>query len=107
MSFPVTVTRATPAPTDSHHSKTGFERGAQGLQEYLDALWQANGERYVGEWHSHPGGSGTPSSQDLHQMRQIAADAKYACPTPALVVVGLGPGRQPEVSVQVSTEPSA
>lgn len=65
------IVRALPQPDDSEGSVTRFERGVSGLQEAVAAAAEASLHqvRYVGEWHSHPAGSGTiPSMIDLRQL---------------------------------------
>lgn len=69
------LVNAAPAPADSKGSATGFVRGTSGVQEYLDRIsGRTRGQvRYIGEWHSHPPGSGTaPSPTDLVQMDWLA-----------------------------------
>lgn len=69
------LVNAAPAPADSKGSATGFVRGTSGVQEYLDRISErTRGQvRYIGEWHSHPPGSGSaPSPTDLVQMDWLA-----------------------------------
>lgn len=69
------LVNAAPAPADSEGSATGFVRGSSGVQEYLDRISErTRGQvRYIGEWHSHPPGSGSaPSPTDLVQMDWLA-----------------------------------
>lgn len=68
-----------------------FRRGIGSLQQYLDEQWDSHRRYYVGEWHSHPAGSPIPSAQDDRQMQKIAADDRYQCPEPIMVIVGEGP----------------
>lgn len=70
------LVNAAPPPTDSKSSATGFIRGTHGVQEYLDDVSErTRGQvRYIGEWHSHPPGSGSaPSRTDIEQMDWLAA----------------------------------
>ena len=69
------LVNAAPAPADSKGSATGFMRGTSGVQDYLDHISErTRGQvRYIGEWHSHPPGSGSaPSSTDLVQLDWLA-----------------------------------
>lgn len=69
------LVNAAPAPADSKGSATGFVRGTSGVQDYLDHTSErTRGQvRYIGEWHSHPPGSGSaPSPTDLVQMDWLA-----------------------------------
>ncbi|WP_026381953.1 Mov34/MPN/PAD-1 family protein [Afifella pfennigii] len=66
---------AAPAPPDSKSSRNGFERGTEGVQQYLDEVLRRTGGhvRYIGEWHSHPPRAGTsPSATDLVQIDWLA-----------------------------------
>ena len=62
-----------------------------------DAPWQAEEGRriyyasnrtiaYVGEWHTHPRGSTTPSALDISTMREIAEDNGFRAPLPLSVI---------------------
>lgn len=68
-----------------------FRRGVGSLQNYLDNQWDGHRRYYIGEWHSHPAGPPSPSTQDDRQMHTIAADEEYRCPEPILVIVADGP----------------
>jgi integrative and conjugative element protein (TIGR02256 family) len=74
-------------PSDSQQRGRSFLRGVNGLKALIDRQWKV-GQYYLGEWHYHPHSSSTPSQQDIHQMQQIAADPKYKCPEPILLIVG-------------------
>lgn len=70
------LVNAAPAPADSKSSATEFVRGTSGVQEYLDRISErTRGQvRYIGEWHSHPPGSGSaPSPTDIAQMDWLAS----------------------------------
>ena len=67
-----------------------------------DGPWQAEEGRriyyesgrtiaYIGDWHSHPRGSGIPSSQDDKAAGQIAEDEGFRAPRP-LSAIAVGPG---------------
>lgn len=74
-------------PPDSKHGKYSFERGIIGLKEMLESLW-LDGYFYIGEWHTHPKASPTPSGTDLSQMIAISNAAQYKCPEPILIILG-------------------
>lgn len=64
-----------PAPPDSVATRVSFERGIEGLKDYIEeASRRTSGiVRYVGEWHSHPpGNDASPSEDDLFQIINIA-----------------------------------
>ena len=66
---------ALPAPSDSEADTTGFTRGVQGLREALERCARLTGHivGYVGEWHSHPRGTGaSPSRLDLALLAELA-----------------------------------
>lgn len=80
------VTEVTGPPRDSQAGRSRFCRGVDGLQSLLDQQWPRR--YYLGEWHRHPGGLGTPSAVDRCQLREIASSMEYQCPEPLLVIVG-------------------
>lgn len=81
------VTRVWGPPSDSVRRGASFWRGISGLQEKLDSLWRSH-EYYLGEWHYHPTGAGSPSNTDIRQMVRISRSPAYNCPEPILIVVG-------------------
>jgi integrative and conjugative element protein (TIGR02256 family) len=82
------VTEVTPAPPDSKHGATWFDRGVKGLTGKLHLSWKKTGSFYLGEWHYHPGATPDPSSTDSTQMASIAGSRRYACPEPVLLIIG-------------------
>lgn len=79
-----------PVSSDSARGKFYFRRGVAGLATFFRRLFRrTQGESYyVGEFHSHPGGSPTPSSQDDQAQFAIAANHASQCGTPVLLIVG-------------------
>lgn len=50
---------------------------------------ESNGATYyLGEWHTHPGNSPTPSSIDLVVLRRLARSEEVATNTPILIILG-------------------
>jgi integrative and conjugative element protein (TIGR02256 family) len=86
------VVRVTPAPPDSRSGRTWFYRGTRGLRTLLTHAWE-EGNYYLGEWHFHPLAGATPSSADRRQVRDIARDDNYRCPSPLLLIIGGHPLR--------------
>ena len=65
------VVHALREPGDSCGSETRFERGIVDLRDQVNSAMLATMQqvRYIGEWHSHPGGSSAmPSRTDLAQL---------------------------------------
>ena len=82
------VDLATRAPVDSQGGPTWYTRGTGGLEATLQHHWEAPVRRYyVGEWHFHPSPDSYPSPRDITQMNEIAADERYHCSKPILIVV--------------------
>lgn len=95
------VTDLPATPPDSIAGPVSFERGTKGLRRLLKRLWKKR-RYYLGEWHYHPHAEPTASGQDHRQMREFAADRRYACPEPILLIVG---GSAPDWSVSVYVYP--
>lgn len=71
----IVVVDALAAPPDSVASRTGFERGVEGLRQAVaEASRRTAGVvDYVGDWHSHPRGhSARPSGDDFLQLIHLA-----------------------------------
>jgi integrative and conjugative element protein (TIGR02256 family) len=65
-----------------------FVRDGEHCQTFLEArAVELPGVDYVGEWHSHPNASPTPSARDIASFEEIAADPDYLTNSPLLVVV--------------------
>lgn len=94
------ISEITSHPKDSIRSSVTFLRGIFGLKELLASRWNES-LHYVGEWHYHPGGSPEPSGTDKHAMRSIAANPKYSCREPILIILGGRSPRQANLSVTV------
>lgn len=100
------VEAVTDAPAGSVGSRVSFHRTAGQLPSLLRGLWAREPRQYyLGEWHYHPSTSTAPSGPDTKQMQGIAANAKYQCPEPVLVILGKqrAAGTEPNASVTVFT----
>jgi integrative and conjugative element protein (TIGR02256 family) len=83
------ITEASGPPPDSRADRIWFQRGAENLAKQMYSLWsKPSREYYLGEWHYHPADHIEPSPDDVEQMKQIAASAKYACPEPLMFIFG-------------------
>lgn len=89
------VTTIGPLTTDSGGTRFTFTRGVSGLRGFFARLFSSSQGRvhYVGEWHSHPGGSTTPSATDDANMTAIAKDERALCPECVLVILAVDPTR--------------
>ena len=74
-------------PSDSRAGKTWFHRGTRGLFRHLQHVWDTDRHYYLGERHRLPRGHLLPSPTDETQMAKIAADPRYLCPEPLLLMV--------------------
>lgn len=61
-------------PKDSKCSPCSFVRGCDGLADSIAEVQAKTGNQvcYLGEWHSHPGGSASPSATDKDQFRVMS-----------------------------------
>lgn len=72
---------------------TGF------INKWLNGIFKKyNGEViYLGEWHSHPNGSPTPSGTDLKAMQEISINPDIRIQTPLLLIVGYDKKKYEEI----------
>lgn len=71
-------------------SRVSFDRGIDGLKEKLLDYYNAEPSRiYVGEWHTHPNASPTPSWTDILAIRQIVTSENVNINNPIMLILGL------------------
>lgn len=72
------------------HGKTSFVPDAEWQSQQIARLYAASGRRlaYLGDWHTHPGASTTPSARDRQTLLTIAQHPPARCPQPIMVIIG-------------------
>lgn len=71
-------------------SKTSFERDTLGIEARLKQYYkEIPSKYYVGEWHTHPDASVTPSLLDLKAIQSIGGYSKVAIKNPVFLILGL------------------
>jgi integrative and conjugative element protein (TIGR02256 family) len=72
------------------HEPTRFEPDHEWQAERVAELWIRDPSlEYLGDWHTHPGGSATPSKLDKSALEVIAGSADAQQPRPVMVILGL------------------
>lgn len=66
-------------PSDSTHECMSFCRGVEGFDRV--------GDNYVGEWHTHPGGTCNPSGTDDATMEQLRECRLRGCASPIMIIL--------------------
>lgn len=71
-------------------ARARFEPSTSHVQALIDRTHQRSQGRYryVGSWHTHPGGSATPSHEDVATARGLAAEDGVRLPQPLLIIAG-------------------
>ncbi|MCY1704278.1 Mov34/MPN/PAD-1 family protein [Deinococcus sp. SL84] len=79
----------TPQPAD-RRSRYRFERDQAAHQTLLNAEWEKSGQKrtYIGEWHTHPEDSPSPSSLDLRSWQKAVSSTPYHGPGLLFIIVG-------------------
>lgn len=83
------ITRYTHASKDSKKSSNIFVRGINNVPEEIENCRKKSGNLidYIGEWHTHPGGSGIPSETDYVAVNELRKELdKVPYPTFMLIV---------------------
>jgi integrative and conjugative element protein (TIGR02256 family) len=82
------VTHATGPGPKAKHGYFSFERDIKYCNSQLKKLYkETKGSfTYIGEWHTHPFGWLSPSSQDQKQMKDIARTISYRNVEPLLII---------------------
>ncbi len=88
--FEAFILDSAPLSPDSEGSAISFCRGTGGLRKFFSRLLRNHDGRqyYIGEWHSHPYGSSTPSGTDDRTQSAIASDLETNCPECILIIFG-------------------
>lgn len=77
-------------PKKFKSSKYSFERGILGLRTELEKYFsQIPSLIYVGEWHTHPNGTATPSLTDLKAMQEIVEHKEVYINNPVLLIMSI------------------
>ncbi len=73
------------------HEPTSFDPDQVWQEAEVARVWRDRGGQvaYLGDWHSHPGGSLRPSWLDVSTARRIAAAPAARAPRPILLVLSL------------------
>jgi integrative and conjugative element protein (TIGR02256 family) len=71
---------------------TGMRPDAEYQAAEIAAAFEATdgAVTYLGDWHSHPGTTPSPSRRDRKTLRNIAADADAQCPEPIMLIIAGG-----------------
>lgn len=84
----IDVITASDAGPNAVSQPSRFERDGPHCQSFLEAAARETpGVDYVGEWHSHPGSSASPSGRDTASFWEIADDTDYLTTAPVLIIV--------------------
>lgn len=61
-------------------------------EEEIGRIYKATYRRatYLGDWHTHPGGTSTLSLLDRRTMRRIARSPEARCPDPLMIILSGG-----------------
>jgi [CysO sulfur-carrier protein]-S-L-cysteine hydrolase len=71
-------------------TRNSFERQTLGIEREFEVFYnQTPSKYYVGEWHTHPDGSATPSRRDLIAIKSILTYPKVVIKSPVFLIVGL------------------
>jgi integrative and conjugative element protein (TIGR02256 family) len=72
----------------ARHRRTTFEPHPATTQSLIDAIWTESEARYryVGSWHSHPGGIPRPSGTDVKTTEAVATEPHVGLAQPVVLI---------------------
>ena len=78
------------SPSDSLEYPNAYIRGKNGLLEKINRIEGVTigNLTYIGEWHSHPANSVTPSSDDMTLLKSIAEYTFTQSSPGCMIIVG-------------------
>ena len=85
----VVITAATGPGPEAQRGTAWFRPDQQWQTEVLSRTYAASGRTitYLGDWHTHPGGGGSPSRTDRRTMRAVKREAAARQPRPLMGIV--------------------
>ena len=85
-------------------TNTRYQRDVKTAQRIINKRWcETKGEiNYLGEWHTHPGMSATPSFTDMKSICEIAEIVK--CVLPVVILMIMGTDRKLSLSIKKENE---
>ncbi len=85
----VSITGTVLVPT-YRSTPISFERECESVRPTLERMYSQKPKlHYVGEWHTHPFGSASPSGHDRRAMAEIAESKDVDIQNPVLLIIGL------------------
>jgi integrative and conjugative element protein (TIGR02256 family) len=77
-----------PGP-EATHQRTRFSPDGDWQREQIAKTYEASGRTvsYLGDWHSHPGGSDSPSRRDERTARRIARSRSARARQPLMLIL--------------------
>lgn len=93
----VVVTCASGPGPVAQRGRTWFHPDQEWQTDYLARIYTATCRTitYLGDWHTHPGGSAKPSRTDRKTMRAVRREPAARQPRPLMAIVGPGSGSPP------------
>lgn len=87
------VTAQTGPGKNAKHKKHRFEPDGEWQQRKISKAYRESGRitTYLGDWHSHPGGSSSPSWTDRATSSKVARSLEGRMPDPLTVILFGGP----------------
>lgn len=91
------ITHALGPGPNAFHDETRFVPDHEFQVREIARLYHESGRRlqYLGDWHSHPGGSGELSAQDRATFQTIARCKEARAPQPVMLILAGGVEWQP------------
>jgi integrative and conjugative element protein (TIGR02256 family) len=78
----------------ARHRRAAFEPHTATTQLLMDAVRESSDARYryLGSWHSHPGGLPRPSGPDIETTERVASEPHVLLPDPLVLIQATRPG---------------
>lgn len=78
------------AGPEADHQRSSFRPDPGWQEARIAELYERSGRllEYLGDWHTHPGGTPHPSRRDERTLRHIASSSEARCPEPVMVIMG-------------------
>lgn len=89
----IVIRAATQAGPVAVHERKRYVPDSAHDRNRIDSIYRSSGRywTYLGDWHSHPSGGGSPSVLDRRTLRTIADEPAARASTPVMVIVTLDP----------------